>query len=77
MNDAQYLEWIAEHMVSFRPNTPNIATMVYCDRSGRELTHTYHDKNDFNPSIVSMLRGAIDQIIRQAGTAVSECRSHG
>ena len=77
MNDAQYLEWIAEHMVSFRPNTPNIATMIYIDKSGRELTHTYHDKESFNPPIVTMLRGAIDQIIRQSGTAVEECRSHG
>ena len=77
MSDEQYLIWIAEHMISFRPNTPNIATLIYCDRSGRELTHTYHDKTNFTPSIVSMLRGAIDQIVCQAGTAVTEAKSYG
>jgi hypothetical protein len=77
MSDEQYLIWIAEHMVSFRPNTPNIATLIYCDRSGRELTHTYHDKNCFSPTIVSMLRGAIDQIVCQAGVSVESVRAHG
>ena len=77
MNDAQYLEWIAEHMVSFRPNTPNIATMIYVDERGYDKTHTYHSKDDLNPSIVSMLKGAIDQIICQAGVSVSEARAHG
>ena len=77
MSDEQYLIWIAEHLASFRPNTSNIATMIYYDGNGRELRHTYHDKNCFTPTNVSMLRGAIDQIIRQAGTAVEPVRSHG
>lgn len=77
MTDAQYLEWVAEHMVSFRPNTPNIATMIYIEKSGLERKHTYHDKTSFTPTILSMLKGTIDEIIRQAGVSVETARGHG
>ena len=59
MNDAQILEWIAEHMTSFRPLF-GTATMQYIDDDGITCEIVVQDFNDhLNPNHLEQLRECV------------------
>lgn len=58
MNDTQILEWIAEHLTSFRP-VIDTASMCYVDDAGifREIWIQHFDNS--NPSCIEQLRECV------------------
>ena len=61
MSDAQYLEWIARNLISFRPNSANTSTIVTIGPCGTERTYNYAHCSP-NPSMVDLLKGTIDSV---------------
>ena len=60
MTDTQYLEWIAEHLVMFRPAFSS-AYMEYVDNAGFEQTLNHVTPNNFGDDTVALLKECIDK----------------
>lgn len=58
MNDSQILEWIAEHMTSFRPLF-GTATMQYIDDDGITCEIVVQEFDNPNPSPLEQLRECV------------------
>lgn len=69
MNDTELLEWIAEHMVSFRPLFVE-ATMIYVDDEGNTKEIWYKAAESGDIDCLLLLRGCIK------GALLSESLQH-
>lgn len=62
MTDTEIVEWIAEHLVSFRPLFEN-ASMTYINNDGL-LRDSWYESTESNPSNKQLLIGCIEKAVK-------------
>jgi hypothetical protein len=60
MNDTEYLTWIAEHLVMFRPAFSS-AYMEYVDDAGFSHSLTHTTPNNLGDNTTALLKECIDK----------------
>jgi hypothetical protein len=63
MNDTEILNWIAEHMIMFKPLVVT-ARMSYIDNNGETHDAVYRSENA-NPSCIEQLRGCVEMVTKK------------